>query len=329
MDYSHHNNLEIPLDLIDRRGHRVRALAVRDLRITVWTQNPGMYMLFFSRDVKALHDRDVLPIPECEISGMPPGVIQYRYTFRDMGHDEVTRTVTTGIYWEGVFTRPLPSNNVNFETIAHLKDDIEALQKNLTAKISELRTFISENYTDKLNDEIDRAMKVESELKRMIDILGKELRKEKKRSANIDAMLIEQLNTLTGDVKILTKNFGEAGKTQNEAMKNLSDGIYERIKELTRRMDLMERIYNRRLDDVRSVMRKTRDQISANKSAIAVINGDADTPGSIKHAVAHCKHYTDDKTHKLKDKGQKALKKAMDSIQPVPKSTIRGWFDQD
>ena len=65
----------------------------------------------------------------------------------------------------------------------------------------------------------------------------------------------------------------------------------------------------------------------ANASAIDIINGDVDTPGSIKHAVADTKHYVDDKIHDLDDKVAEDISALVKSHKYVSPETVRSWFE--
>lgn len=52
-------------------------------------------------------------------------------------------------------------------------------------------------------------------------------------------------------------------------------------------------------------------------AALDILNGDDETPGSVKHTAADLRHYVEDMVHALDD-----------SIQSVPVDKIRGWFSE-
>lgn len=103
---------------------------------------------------------------------------------------------------------------------------------------------------------------------------------------------------------------------QSEASSRVQS-LYEEIKSAM--AEEKEKISSR-LQDINKLIDKEKQRAmeaeKANADAIAVINADESTEGSIKNAIAQSKQYTDSEINEL-----------VESHKTVPVETVRSWFD--
>ena len=375
MDFRPKEDTLIRLDLTDHRGRRIRASMAGDLRVWVWTQDPNLYLFFNHRDVKQGHDEDFLVIPDHQMAALQPGVVFYRYSFREFapdaphGHYERTQTVTTDFVWRGMnpgvlpgHPHPAPANPATYQAMEHLKELIEQVYSKCERSLKEMRAFLAANYTDALSDEITRATEAERTLRVSLESLQTALEEETKRSNQVDIKFLEELNKVASEIEALQKRLSESESSASGSMEQMAGSFAEALQELrkalenridealtqkalkdseqdvalsqevaTRKVeeerldtrinnvkgiiDTNDRLYKERLADVESILSKVRKKAKNNRAALDIINGDENTPGSIKHAMKDCKHYTDDRDELYWDK-----------IKTVSEATVREWF---
>lgn len=316
----------IPLRLTDHRGRHIDAHQVRDLKIWVWTQRRELYLVFHARDVRHEHDEDILVIPEFKMASLQPGVVIYKYEYKDpMGHGHhgiKEETVITDIIWKGATPDGRPLNPVNYESLEYLQDKIEEVDRRFHRKLDEVKTYVEVEYTNGLEEEVERSTKIDEEFE-------------------------DRLSRLAKTVETLSDNFTEETADRTD-IKLLIEKETTRAKDeenrIETKVDRYKDLAQKRLEEIQSIMAKEREEREAasrlsrqNADAIAVINGDDSTIGSIAHSLKESKHYTNDKVHQVKDKTKERLKKAvkkseedlnnaMEHIKEVPVSLIKSWF---
>lgn len=162
-DFRQHDDIMIDLRLTDRRGRRVRACEVEDLKIRVWTQNPNEYIGIYPRDIREDGERDYILIPDYEMAVLSPGVVVYCYSFRetskeeheDRGHCrhdyEKKETVITEIRWCGMHRDPMPKNPVNAHSLEAVKRELEERTGHLERQLSRQRERLG-NLSEDVSD---------------------------------------------------------------------------------------------------------------------------------------------------------------------------------
>lgn len=244
MDFRQHDDTIIELRLTDRRGRPIRASVCHDLKIRVWTQDPRQYISFYPRDIKQDHHRDFLVIPDYEMGALSPGVIIYRYSFRQPVFDgedshrheefEKAETVVTDMMWRGLHSDPLPSNPINAHTLEGFKRNVEEgfdrINRQLTRQ-KDLFNNLDEDFSrfkrDSKNELSDGKSSLDSEVSRA-------KREEQRLEEKIDSAVAaskKQLNNVKSNVKNLGKDLNAFEETMK--LEDIPEQTFQKMFEET------------------------------------------------------------------------------------------------
>lgn len=176
MEFTNNNDVLIQLNLKDRRGRKVRVAEVKDLKVRVWTNNPDCAITFDHRDILQKRDDDTLVIKGYQMESLASGVITYSYRCRieevDHGHlhsTDLSEVIVTDIFWRNKFNELVIDNPTYYHSLERLKDLVDFERKDRIKQVKDLERYINEGYTNKLNDEIDRATYAEEKLENSIN----------------------------------------------------------------------------------------------------------------------------------------------------------------
>lgn len=325
MRYRNNETIEIPLRLTDRRGRPIRAAECEDLRIQVWTQDPRAHLVFHIRDVSMEQGIDILKISPFEMTALSPGVVVYRYSFRDHG-GEFSQTIVTDLKWKdephdrfpGHGSHPgLGHEDTNtLLMLAKIKDDVDRIEKDMSSRVRDLRRYIQEEYPDELRN-------VESAIWDVLKPLSKNFR------------------SLNGEFRKFVNSYSEDKAQDEEKRKKELESFKEEVRTLRRQAKkvledmrisisentgLINKLKNRQTDHEAALERETlratnaenilKENIKENRRRLKIIEGDENTPGSIKNALKDSKRYTDESVTELAG-----------AIAPIPRSQIKKWFE--
>lgn len=245
MEFQNNNDVLIQLNLQDRRGRKVRVSEVKDLKIKVWTHNPDCALTLGARDVREKRDHDDLFISGLQMSALQSGVINYSYSFfipEEHGHIHEVRSgaIITDIFWRNRQHDMVIESPSIFHNLEVLRDMIEGERKERIRNDKDIKHYISEEYTNQLKDEIDRATYKEEQLEDSINEvkttsennyneLRTKLEEEVKRSNQVDIEMfkyIKEVEEKTAGNKAETEEkIVESDKRAQEAEKELQASI--------------------------------------------------------------------------------------------------------
>lgn len=241
MELTNNNDVLIVLNITDRRGRNIRVAAVKDIKVKVWTRDPECALTFNYRDIIQKSDCDVISIPSRQMSALPSGIVVYQYIYKgglpDEPHGHCTylpniercHTVTTDIFWKNCHFEDFMKNPTFYNSLEHLKDLIELESKERHHQFGDLYHYVTETYTNNLQDEIDRAKGREDEIEANINNVSEKLDAEIKRSTEVDIHFLEVINELDGktqgDKDELDGNIKDENKRAEEAEKELQGNI--------------------------------------------------------------------------------------------------------
>lgn len=397
------------LDLEDIHGEKMRVADTAEFTIRVWTNDPTHYLTFKRRDIISDDYNDRIAIDKMQMECLHSGVVVYDYDYSKWNADfcstdekyNKVKTVVTDVYWRNVINADNPCNVVNYQTIEHIYDLIEAERLDREQEFHELKDYVGKDFTDKLNAEIKRSNEVDIEFHKLIKSnkedadnkateLNNKLDAEIEHSNNVDTELNNVIQTNKADCD--SKNTATNEKVDAEiARSSQKDADLENAidTEVTRATNA-ETVINTKLEGeieraktaegaIRDAVENERDraiaketlindsltseiarakqvetdittnlqalktavetekqrsadkdtehtnslnQLSAkldteisrakaaekaNADAIAILNGDKNTIGSIAHCLDDSKHYTDDEIAKIKAEQNTAL----------------------
>ena len=403
------------LDLEDIHGEKMRVADTAEFTIRVWTNDPTHYLTFKRRDIISDDYNDRIAIDKMQMECLHSGVVVYDYDYSKWNADfsstdekyNKVKTVVTDVYWRNVINADNPCNVVNYQTIEHIYDLIEAERLDREQEFHELKDYVGKDFTDKLNAEIKRSNEVDIEFHKLIKSnkedadnkateLNNKLDAEIERSNNVDTELnnviqtnkadCDSKNTATNEkvdaeiarssqkdvdlenaidtevtratnaeTVINTKLEGEIERAKTaegairDAVENerdraiaketlINDSLTSEISrakqvetDITTNLQALKTAVEtekQRSADKDTEHTNSLNQLSAkidtekerakaaekaNADAIAVINGDSSTIGSIAHSLADAKHYTDDEVAKAKQYADTQLQLTIDS----------------
>lgn len=203
------------LDLEDIHGEKMRVADTAEFTIRVWTNDPTHYLTFKRRDIISDDYNDRIAIDKMQMECLHSGVVVYDYDYSKWNADfsstdekyNKVKTVVTDVYWRNVINADNPCNVVNYQTIEHIYDLIEAERLDREQEFHELKDYVGKDFTDKLNAEIKRSNEVDIEFHKLIKSnkeecdtknteLNDKLDKEIQRSNEVDT---EILNLIKGN----------------------------------------------------------------------------------------------------------------------------------
>lgn len=359
MDLRQHDDIIIPLRITDRRGRTIRARLCDKLQVRIWTQTPQQYISFYGRDILEKPEGDYIVVPDYEMRVLQPGVIVYRYSYRELmpdrrfGDYERAETVVTDLHWHGYHHDHLPQNPVNSHSIEMLKERMEDLYRDLTRQYKDLKRYIEKEYTDNLSEEILRAKDTEQKLGKSLEELTQKLEEEVKRSTDVDIRFLGELNKLEDSIKEVSKELSALSDNTSGIISGLTEEMRDTLgqirKEFSKRMDETEEsirkeisAINDKVDEAlirRSLKESEQDQalileVETRKKETDTLNTRIDNLKNllngtvamlrqeIEQGLETAKHYAEDAKHYADD----AVHALDDRIEAVSLTKIREWF---
>lgn len=153
--------------------------------------------------------------------------------------------------------------------------------------------------TDALNAEISRSTDKDTELTNSLTI---EVNRAKAEEGRIEAKIDTNSSKIDSEIeraKLVEKDITEKLQSLKSSVSDKNISVDDAIKQL--QADLILEVNRAEAAD------------KTNSDAIAVINGDSSTVGSIAHSLYHAKHYTDDEIEKAKEFSTGQLQFALES----------------
>lgn len=220
MEYSNFNNeIQIVLDIKDRRGKPIRVATIKDIKVKVWTENPDCFLTFNYHDIQQRSLNDVMVIPQSRMLSLPTGVITYQYSYKAFDpdchdHHNAIRNqiVRTDLFWKNRHQNEVISNPAYYQSMEYLNDKIDHERKDRIAQYKDLQYYVTEEYTNKLNDEIERAKYKEEELESLLNAfsattdnsiveLKSKIEEEVKRSNQVDIEMFKYIKEVEGKLE--------------------------------------------------------------------------------------------------------------------------------
>lgn len=209
------------LHLEDIHGCPMRAADCAELKIRVWTNDPTHFLTFGKRDIISDDYNDRIPIDKMQMECLHSGTVVYDISYArwnadfsatDEKYDKV-KTVVTDVYWRNVMNPDNPCNVVNYQTIEHVYDLIEAER----LEREKLGYYIENEYTNKLADEVKRSNEVDIEMWKKIkenkeacdtrtEEITTKLDAEIKRSSDVDEAMLKKINDNLSDTTEITND---------------------------------------------------------------------------------------------------------------------------
>ena len=203
------------LRLEDIHGCPMRVADTAELTVRVWTNDPTHFLTFKKRDIISDDYNDRIAIDKMQMECLHSGTVVFDYDYSRWNADfsstdekyNKVKTVVTDVYWRNVMNPDNPCNIVNYQTIEHVYDLIEAER----LEREKLGYYIENEYTNKLADEVKRSNEVDIEMWKKIkenketcdtrttEITTK-LDAEIKRSNDVDIELNKKINDNLSDV---------------------------------------------------------------------------------------------------------------------------------
>ena len=208
------------LRLEDIHGCPMRVADTAEFTVRVWTNDPTHFLTFKKRDIISDDYNDRIAIDKMQMECLHSGTVVFDYDYSRWNADfsatdekyNKVKTVVTDVYWRNVMNPDNPCNIVNYQTIEHVYDLIEAER----LEREKLGYYIENEYTNKLADEVKRSNEVDIEMWKKIkenkeacdtrttEITTK-LDAEIKRSNDVDIELNKKINdNLSSTTEITT-----------------------------------------------------------------------------------------------------------------------------
>ena len=208
------------LTLEDIHGQKMRVADTAEFTVRVWTNDPTHFLTFKKRDIISDDYNDRIAIDRMQMECLHSGTVVYDYDYSRWNADfsatdekyNKVKTVVTDVYWRNVMNPDNPCNVVNYQTIEHIYDLIEAER----LEREKLGYYVEKEYTNKLADEVKRSNEVDIEMwnkikenkeacdTRTTEITTK-LDAEIKRSNDVDIELNKKINdNLSSTTEITT-----------------------------------------------------------------------------------------------------------------------------
>ena len=264
MEITKGSDLILILQLEDIKGRKMRVSETAHFKLYVWTANRNNYLVFNKRDINTCGQEDKIAIPDTYMECLESGVICYTYDYAhfdahfkhtDCMYNKV-KEVVTDLYWRNCNLNQVPANPVNYQTLEYLKDEIEKVRLENEREIGKLTNYISEEYTNKLEEEIKRSNQVDIEIFNLIksnkldsdtkdlDIQNK-LDSEIRRSNEVDVEMFnliksnktdttDKIDNLTDNINTALNNeIARATTKENEIATNLQTEVNRVNSEIT------------------------------------------------------------------------------------------------
>lgn len=228
----------IVLSLYDVRNRRIRVRDLQDLKIYVWTKNPNNYIPFNKRDVRQLELEDLLVVPECFMKDLESGIVEYTYSYTLDGktHNRV-KTIVTDIYWKNNRFHEMPNESFNSHTLEYLRDLIEQERVNRNKQFAELEDYVKNEYTNNLEDEIQRSTEFDESITNRVNDLDTKVDDETQRATDAEADLQKQIDSLKTEADNSNKDFDDkvtdSDNRAQEAESNLQAAIDAEVERAT------------------------------------------------------------------------------------------------
>ena len=231
------------LKLEDIHGCPMRVADTAEFTVRVWTNDPTHYLTFKRRDIISDDYNDRIAIDKQQMECLHSGVVVYDYDYSRWNADfsstdekyNKVKTVVTDVYWRNVINPNNPCNVVNYQTIEHIYDLIEAERLDREQEFYDLKNYVSKDFTDKLNAEIKRSNEVDVEMFNLIKNNQSDLdNKATEISAKLDDE-IKRSNEVDTELFNLIKSNGNETKDElNETNDKVDDTIKKLDNEITR-----------------------------------------------------------------------------------------------
>lgn len=268
MEYSNFNNeIQIILDIRDRRGKKLRVSTFKDIKIKVWTDNPDCYLSFNYNDIQQRSNEDVIVIPQRRMVVLQSGMISYQYTFKEIfpdcgGHHDIFRNqvVNTNIFWKNRFQNEVISNPSYFQSIEYLNDRIDREKHERIKQFKDLQYYVSEEYTNKLNDEVERATYREGELEALLNALSgtsenhfvelkDKIDSEVQRSNQVDIEMFKYIKEVESKLSQTDTKAEEDKKETDSKIDSTNENLTNLIDEETQRAKKAEKELDSKIDE--------------------------------------------------------------------------------
>lgn len=174
------------------------------------------------------------------------------------------------------------STNKDAEFAASIADNSTAISNEVTRATNAEKTL-----TDALNAEIKRSSDKDTELTNALTV---EVNRAKAEEARIEAK--SDTNSSKIDAEVERAKLVE--KDITEKLQSLKSSVADKNTSTDDAINQLQAGLNLEIDRAKAAEK-------ANADAIAVINGDSSTVGSIEHSLYHAEHYTDDKVKEMKN----------------------------
>lgn len=268
MEFSNNNDVLIILNIKDRRGRNIRVSAVKDIKIKVWTHNPDCALTFDYRNIIQKRDCDTLLIKGSQMEALPSGVVTYSYSYKSFentphpGHfhnPEHSEIIVTDIFWKNRHRETIIESPTYYHSLEFMKELIDRERDERIRHYKDLEKYITEEYINNVNDEIERATYRENELEAYInEVSGKtdsnfselseKIDAEVKRSQDVDIHFLEIINEL--DKKFDNKGTETDDKldTENQRAEEAESELQSNIDAETERAKAEEKRIEEKLD---------------------------------------------------------------------------------
>lgn len=230
MEITKGSDLILVLKLEDFKDERMRVADCVDFRLKVWSSNPNNFLEFTKGDIIKDENYDKISIPDFMINCLESGVICYMaiYSKYDDNFDRSdnqyhkTRTYITDIYWRNCNLNEEPANPVNYQTLNWLINKIENNRLDCEQANQQIKDYISKDFTDKLNEEIERSNKVDVEMFNLIK--NNQSQSDNKTSELTEKLDAEIKRSNEVDVEIFNLIKGNADQNKEE-LNNTNDKL--------------------------------------------------------------------------------------------------------
>lgn len=200
------NNVSIQINAKDLAGKRLRISDCDVFIVHVFTNNPKQYLTFSKRDMLMTEFVDELVVPKHQMEQLESGVVQYTYHYLPMAHDCVyeedkvemegcynphhhhgrhphedlinSRPEVTSIYWRNLRHPHHPDRPLNTVTLVDLERVHRLIENERITRekdIESLQSQFGEDYSSKLEAEIERSTAEDEKFAKALEKLGADL----------------------------------------------------------------------------------------------------------------------------------------------------------
>ncbi len=272
MEIKSGSDLILILDLEDIKGKPLRVEDTAHFKLYVWTANRNNFLVFNKRDIETKGNVDRIAIPDYFMNTLESGVLCYTYDYAmwdsafkhtDCMYNKV-KEVVTDIYWRNCNFNEVPANPVNYQTLEYIKDLIE--EERIAREIGDkkINHYITNEYTNKLEEEIRRSNEVDIEFHKLI--------KENKEAGDAaDKAILDKLNdeikrSNEVDVelhKLIKQGNDDASDKIDEATDTLNTALNAEISRATTKENEIATNLTTEINRVTAEINTTRDSIES------------------------------------------------------------------